>query len=299
MPKSRRLKRPTFTISVIGSGRLGTALALALSKTGYKVEALVAQRLRSSRKVARLFLGKPLALAENELTRVPASQLLLITTPDDVIEELAARLARQLPSASGQTVLHTSGDLSSSVLSPLARRGRDIGSLHPLVSVSEPVVGAEALKNAFWCLEGDRKALTVARTLVRALDGHSFSIPAERKPLYHAAALMSSGHLTALVDLATEMLVACGLSYIKARQVLLPLVRSTVRNLKSYGPAQALTGPFTRGDVATIERHLKAISGLAPYLLDTYKILGRHSLTLAERRGLQHSQAARIQRKLR
>lgn len=299
MPKSARLKGRPRTISIIGSGRLGTALALALTKTGYAVEALVARRLRSSRKVARLFPSRPLALAENELSRLPSSQLLLITTPDDVIEELAAKLARQIePRSAGQTVLHTSGALSSTVLTPLAKRGFNIGSIHPLVSVSDPKLGSEALKYAFWCLEGDRKALSTARTVVRALAGHSFSIPAKRKALYHAAALMVSGHLTALVGLATEMLVPCGLSQFKARKVLLPLVQSTVRNLESYTPTQALTGPFARGDIATVERHLKSLSGLPPYLLDAYKILGRHSVKLAERKGMQPSQLAKMRRKL-
>ena len=297
MPNSKRPVGRRFTISIIGSGRLGTALALALSKAGHSVESLVARRQSSSRKASRLLQHKPLALSKNKLTSIPASQILLITTPDDIIEKLATELANAARTDTGRrTVFHTSGALSSSVLRPLAESGFNVGSLHPLVSVSEPILGAEALKNSFWCLEGDASALRIAQTLLRSLDGHSFSVSAENKPLYHAAALMVSGHLTALVDLAIEMLASCGLSQSQARRALLPLVQSAVGNLQIAAPATALTGPFARGDVATVERHLCALSNLDRHFLEVYKILGRHSLVLARKRGLRPVQIARMEK---
>jgi len=60
---------------------------------------------------------------------------------------------------------------------------------------------------------------------------------------------MASPHLVALFDLAAEMLSACGISKKSARQVLLPLVESTVNNLMVMNPEQALTGTFARGDI--------------------------------------------------
>jgi len=159
--------------------------------------------------------------------------------------------------------------------------------MHPLVSVSEPRAGAEALCGAFYCLEGDEAALRVARLIVRDLKGRSFSIPPERKALYHAAAVMASGHLVALFALAAEMLASCGVGKRSARRILLPLVESTVKNLQVSDPEKALTGTFARGDLATVERHLRALSRkeLEP-ALEVYKLLGRRSLELAHKNGL-------------
>jgi predicted short-subunit dehydrogenase-like oxidoreductase (DUF2520 family) len=232
--------------------------------------------------------GGVLVLPESQLANLPASQLILIATPDDVVSAVAGKLAKtQKGMRGGRTVLHTSGALSSEVLRPLGDIGLHLGSMHPLISVSDPGSGATKLPGAFFCLEGDQVAKRVAHSVVRDLDGHGFSIEAADKALYHAAAVMASGHMTALFDIALEMLARCGLSERRARQVLSPLVASAVANLASQEPAQALTGTFARGDVATVARHLAALSAadLAD-ALSAYRLLGKRSLKLATKNGV-------------
>jgi predicted short-subunit dehydrogenase-like oxidoreductase (DUF2520 family) len=283
---------------------------MALASCGYRLEAVVARRLTRARRAASLFTKQPKALSEAQLNKLPESELILITTPDDVITTIAGRLAdSQKGGTLGRTVLHTSGALSSKVLSSLAEVGFHIGSLHPLVSVSDPVSGAANLRDAFYCLEGDRAALRVARAVVRDLGGQSFSIDSRNKTLYHAAAVMASGHMVALFDIAAELLARCGLDQKRARRVLMPLVESTVRNLFSSDPARALTGTFARGDLATVQRHLAALhtDGLSD-ALRAYKLLGHRSLELAKRNGADDAvvkkianaldQAARTKRRL-
>ena len=282
--RPRKSKKPT--VSIVGSGRLGTALAKALFASNYKIEAVVAQRIVHARRAASLLGSTTLALSEKELQVLPASKIILITTPDGEILKTAARIAALEAPPRGRTVLHTSGALAASeVLAPLAAAGFATGSLHPLVSISDPRTGSEKLRGAFYCLEGDATANRVARSLVKDLKGHSFHIDSNFKPLYHAAAVMASGHVTALVALATEMLVECGLDEKTARRVLMPLLKSTVANLSVSEPAQALTGTFARGDLVTVRRHLQALSkkGLAEALA-AYKLLGRRSLELAEKK---------------
>lgn len=286
MTKTSQKRKPT--VSIIGLGRLGQAMAIALDSCGYPLQALVGRS------------GEPGQRDADELEQLPASDLILIATPDDAIAEVAQRLAACRPGLTRQpTVLHTSGALSSEVLSPLAQGGYHTGSLHPLVSVSEPHAGAKALRGAFYCLEGDRAAMRVARLIVADLKGTSFSIPPESKALYHAAAVMASPHLVALFDLATEMLAACGVSQKGARQILLPLVESTVNNLMVFNPEQALTGTFARGDVATVRRHLTALSGqqLAE-ALEVYRLLGLRSVQLAKKNGLEPQVISKLRKLL-
>ena len=282
MPDAKRKQKRevSITVSIIGTGRLGTALAVALADKSYSIQSLAARTVASARKAAKLL--DPLddaaqVLAAKNLGSLRPADLFLITTPDDQIAHVASQLARLNPPRRS-TALHTSGALSAEVLAPLRKKGWSTGSIHPLISVSGSTT---ALDGAFWSVEGDKTALRVGKTIVRDLGGKSFSIRSEDKPLYHAAAVMSAGNVVALFDVALEMLVQCGLSRKTARSILLPLLASTVHNLETKDPAAALTGTFARGDVETVKHHLKALK-INKDALDLYRLLGKRSLKLTK-----------------
>jgi len=284
--------KPSLTI--IGAGRLGTALAIALSRVGYPIDALVSRHRVRLKQAAALLDEKVTLLVLRKLRQV--GNIVLITVPDDQLPSVTTHLrALQIDHQQLHIAFHTSGALSSKILSPLSDRGWQIGSIHPLVSVSDPASGAESLTSAFWCLEGDRKAIQRGRRIVADLSGHSFSIKSSAKPLYHAAAVMSSGNVVALFDTALDMLERSGLKRDDAHEALIRLLQSTFVNLGTHSPAKALTGPFARGDVATIQRHLKALSSSElREAREVYRMLGRKSLTLAEENGLAKAAAKMI-----
>ena len=271
MPDAKRKQKPR--VSIIGAGRLGTALSVALLRRGYSIESVVARHVQKARQAASFLDAKLQVLAAKQLLTLRPADVFLITVPDDQIAGVAAQLTALEFAA---TALHTSGALSSDVLAPLRKRGWQTGSIHPLVSVSD--IDA-ALERAFWSVEGDAAALRIGKAIVRDLGGQSFSIRSEHKPLYHAAAVMVSGNVVALFDVALEMLIHCGLNRKTARSILLPLIASTVRSLETKDPAEALTGTFSRGDVETVKRHLAALkkSELVD-ALELYRLLGQRSL---------------------
>ncbi|HKY27296.1 MAG TPA: Rossmann-like and DUF2520 domain-containing protein [Pyrinomonadaceae bacterium] len=276
-------KKSKPSISIVGAGRLGSALALALSAAGYSVEGMIARRRAHARKAAAL-AGADAAWAIGDLELLPPGKVIFIATPDDEIDNVAQKLAGLADgSVRGRFVFHTSGALSSDVLAPLAAVGFQVGSLHPLVSVSDPQSGAASLRGVFYCVEGEPAAVRFARTIVRDLKGQSFTVRRDSKPLYHAAAVMASGHLVSLFDLAVEMLVNCGLGRSQARRVLMPLVESTVNNLGTTDPARALTGTFARGDLATVLKHLQSLAKTdLPEAMQVYRTLGSHALDVVK-----------------
>jgi predicted short-subunit dehydrogenase-like oxidoreductase (DUF2520 family) len=271
-------------VSIIGAGRLGGALALALAKRGYAIENLFARKLANAEKIAARINPQPRVSSLIEAETLANSEIIFITTQDSEIERVARSLAGKL--SHKPFVFHTSGSLSSEVLRSLSADATAVGSIHPLVSVSDSFLGAERFKDVFFCLEGDAPAAALAEKIVVDLQGKSFTVETEFKTLYHAAALTAAGHLTALVSIAVEMLAACGLSAEKAQEILLPLVKSSIENLETQTPSQALTGTFARADVETMKKHLAAIKeSLAPETLEVYLQLGLRSAHLAEMHG--------------
>ena len=286
MPAAKRKEKSG--VSIIGTGRLGTTLAIALAAKGYSIRSLVARNVQNARKAARLLDAEVQVLAANELRTLVCADLFLITVPDDQIAGVARELSEINADQKAITALHTSGALASDVLEPLAKKGWHTGSIHPLMSVSGV---HDSLRGAFWSVEGDRAALRLGKEIVRDLEGKSFSIKSNDKPLYHAAAVMVSGNVVALFDVALEMLGECGLDRKTARAVLLPLIASSVRNLETKTPEESLTGSFSRGDVETVKRHLAALKNkeLAE-ALELYRLLGQRSLKLTK----EHPQITQI-----
>ncbi|HVF50350.1 MAG TPA: DUF2520 domain-containing protein [Pyrinomonadaceae bacterium] len=289
-------------VAVVGAGRLGTALGRALAACGYEVAAVVARRARHAARAASLVGGRTQGLSAAQLSELPPVKIVFITTPDDRIEETAARLAETMKGDAAtppRVALHASGALSSDALAPLRARGFAVGSLHPLIAVSDATTGAESLRRAFFCVEGDARATVAARKIVRTLGARSFTIDTKDKALYHAAAVMTSGHTVALFALAVELLMRCGLTATNARRVLLPLLDSTLENLSTQTPARALTGTFARADTSTVRRHLDALSALDdPTALRVYALLGERSLRLAAENGADSRALAGIARAL-
>ncbi len=282
-------------VSIIGVGRVGGALAIALANQGYLIENLFFRNDQTARMVAEIIEPKPLIYVSNDYSAI-SSDIIFIATQDFEIENVAWKLAESLQTK--PFVFHTSGALSSDVLQSLQEIGCLTGSIHPLVSVSEARLGAQRLAGANFCVEGSSEATELAKRIVADLGGKSFSIETADKTLYHAAAVTACGHLVALVDASIEMLGQCGLDERMAQSILLPLIKSTVENLETQTTAEALTGTFARADVATFEKHLKALEKVSCEAREIYLQLGARSTHLAERQGASPENLAEIRRRI-
>ena len=272
------------SVSIIGIGRVGGALAFALSGRGYSVKKVFSRSPGNAERVAEKIGGVSLR-SPGDFSKI-SEEIIFITTQDSEIPTVAEGLLDQLKT-DGHYIFHTSGSLSSAVLEKLSRNGNKVGSIHPLTSISEPALGAKRFKDAYFCVEGDAEAVVLAKQLVSDLDGKPFSIPVDKKALYHASAVTACGHFVALIEVATEMLSNCGMESTQAKEILMPLVESTVSNLKEQSFEKAITGTFARGDVATLERHLESFDGnVSTELTELYLSLGKRSLEIAVKGGL-------------
>ena len=257
-------------LAIIGAGNVGRALGRRLRELGWKIGAVVTRNEPTARKAVR-FIGA--GRAHSALTRdVLASRLILIATPDDEIKKVAAELARiGAEELRGKIVLHTSGALNADVLAVLRDCGADIGSVHPLQSFSG--VGIPPLAGKVFAIDGDIPAVRLARQLVRALDGLPVQIDPGKKAVYHAAASLAAGHVLAIEETSTRMLMSIGMKRSEAVRALLPLTRQVLENFERLGPRAAWTGPLSRGDYGVVDAHVNAMRNLRPQIGKAYTAL--------------------------
>jgi predicted short-subunit dehydrogenase-like oxidoreductase (DUF2520 family) len=269
-------------VTIIGAGRMGQGLGLALKRRGYKI-ALVSRTPRD--------VTPPLMLHQGSRAEATAeAELVLIATPDDAIGAVAAELAREGAITRDQVVLHLSGLLDRNALLPLEETGAGCGSFHPLQSVAEAATAAERLKGAYVGIEGDDRALVAAERLANTLRMIPVRIPASAKPAYHAGAAFVANYTVALVGVAERLARSAGVSPEIAARIYLPLLGGAVANLNALGPAASLTGAVRRGDEQTIRAHLKALS---PEDRTLYRTVSRAAITLAKEAGLPDGAAQR------
>jgi predicted short-subunit dehydrogenase-like oxidoreductase (DUF2520 family) len=267
------------TISIIGAGRVGQTIAKRLRKLGWRIGAVVTRSRRSAQAAAcAIGAGTPHATLTPEALD---ADVVLLSVPDDVLENVAQRLAKIGGAAlnkesRAKIVLHTSGALDHRVLAPLARRGASTGSMHPMQSFSGR--NAPRLEGVIFSIEGAPAARATAQKIARSLGGTPVIISANDKPAYHASGTIVAGHALSLIESATQMLLKIGFTRRGASQALLPLIRQMLDNYESLGPQAAWTGPLSRGDYATISKHAKALRRFPREYQDAYRALALLSM---------------------
>ena len=280
------------TLAIVGAGRVGRALGRRLRELDWKIGVVVSRSEATARRAVRFIgAGKP----QGALTRqVFGSHVILIATPDEAIAAVARELARMVgEELRGKVALHTSGALDSQVLAPLKGCGGAVGSLHPLQTFSG--VAVPDLEGKMFAVEGDVVAVRAARQIARTLGGSPVDIATEKKILYHAAAALASGHVLALVEAATQLLISLGITRHETARALLPLTRQVLDNFERVGPRAAWTGPLPRGDYKIVEAHLCALGDAPEEIAQAYDALNRLAArVLAEDRAGTKAELERI-----
>ncbi len=270
-------------VALIGPGRLGQAMGRLLSQAGIPIVFVVSRRLTAARRAAGFIgSGRPLSFAQ-AAGMAPAG-VVLLTTADLALAQVAHELAKTDINFNGKTVLHTCGSLPASVLDPLRRRGASIGSLHPYQTVPSPRAGVRNLSGCFWGIEGEPKARRVAERWVKVLGGVAFRVRPEQKTLYHASASLVCPTVVTLMDHSLRLLRRSGIRARVARPMLARFVAETAENFARLGARRALTGPAVRGDWQTLRRHLTALRRASPDIVPAYTELLRAMLRLSGRR---------------
>jgi predicted short-subunit dehydrogenase-like oxidoreductase (DUF2520 family) len=271
--KDHGKNRPTITF--VGAGALAAGLGHALRAHGYTIDEIVVRKKNARKLKLASELGASLV---TEPQAKLASKVTWLAVPDDAIGSCASSLAAGRDWR-GRVALHSSGALSSEVLTPLRRGGAAVASMHPMMTFvrtasarASGTPASDAQRGVCFAVEGDARAVRVAGAIARELGGEVLKLDPARKPVYHAFGAFLSPLLVAELTAAEEVARAAGISMAHAQRIMRPIVRRTVDNYLANGGQKAFSGPLVRGDLETIRRHLASLHGQA---LDVYVALAR------------------------
>ncbi len=259
------------SLGVIGAGRVGAVLTAALHQAGHPIAAVAGESDASRTRIETLLPGaridKPTSVAKS-------ADILLLTVPDDALDNVVRMLVASGAIHRGQYVVHTSGRHGTDVLRPAIDIGAHGIALHPAMTFTGTDVDLDRLPG---CTYGVTCAATEQQfvlELVGALGGRIAWIDEDSRALYHASLAHGANHLVTLVSQAMEVLRGAGSTDPAA--TLRPLLTAALDNALDYGDA-ALTGPIVRGDVETVRAHVTSLaaSGQPRSTLESYVAMAR------------------------
>ena len=256
-------------IGVVGAGRVGAVLSAALREAGHEVVAAAAESDASLHRAETLLPGVRVA-KPTDVAR--SCDLLLLTVPDDMLENVATQLVGAGAVREGQVVCHTSGRHGLAVLATVAEVGARPIAMHPAMTFTGTAIDLDRLEGCVFGITAGDAERAYAEALVADLGGVPMFVPESKRTLYHAGLAHGANHLVTLVSQAMELLAASGAEDPAA--TLRPLLSAALDNALEQGDA-ALTGPIVRGDVNTVRAHLRDIAENAPGTIPSYVALGK------------------------
>jgi predicted short-subunit dehydrogenase-like oxidoreductase (DUF2520 family) len=267
------------TVGLIGAGRAAGVVGVVLAEAGYDVVAVGSRTDASAEAVSALVRGAGAAgcraMAVQEVA--DTAELVLVTTNDGAIGSVVSELTWR----AGQAVVHCSGALSAEALAPAGEAGALIGSWHPF----QTLTGQATLKGATFGIEADEPLFGMLSDMTVAVGGSPLPVPAEARVLYHAASVLSCGYLTTLLWEAGRLWEQAGLPADAAMPAIAAIAEATLANVRALGPGATMTGPTSRGDLATVRLHLDSVAKAAPELLPLYTAISSRSVALAHEAG--------------
>ncbi len=246
----------TEKIVFIGSGKVATALGLAIKKKRKIVQ--VYSRTNASAKALAAKLSCPFT---TDLKKIdPDADIYIIAVKDDVIVKVASSLKLR-----GKTIIHTSGAVGIDVLK---KASSNCGVLYPPYSF---IKGRALEKNIPFCVEASNaKVKSQLLNLVKDFYGRPYLMNSAQRATLHVAAVFANNFTNHMFVIANDIAKKANIPF----EVLFHLIDDTVVNLRHQSPELNQTGPAKRGDKQTLKKHEKMLKNNPRYLA-LYKLISK------------------------
>lgn len=232
-------------IGFIGAGKCGMSLAYYFRSKGVKISGF-SSRSNNTEDFEFLSCGE---LARN-------SDIIFITVTDTAIPQIWNEIRHM--DLNSKIICHCSGSVSSEVFKDA--NPETVCSVHPMLAFNGRHTSINAISKAFFTLEGGKTAVDKVSEILSICGNRFKVITSENKVKYHAAACFASNFVVSVCYEAVKLLSECGFSEEEGRNALSALMRCNMENIIDVGCEKAITGPAIRGDIVTLDRHMKVLN---------------------------------------
>ncbi|MEM9326849.1 MAG: Rossmann-like and DUF2520 domain-containing protein [Bacteroidota bacterium] len=246
-----------LTVDIVGTGNVAFHFAKSLATTSHKIVSLHSRNPAKGHK----FLADTGINAEIQTGRtVLASDLILLCVPDQALEHVAAehRFAPQT------TVVHCSG---ATDFSPF--EGAQIpkyGVIYPYQTLTRGVAIDMSIVPLFIEANNQTSAEDVGQ-IAQSISKNVREIDAQNRLKLHLAAVFATNFSNAMYHIAADLLKETGEDFRTVEH----LIQAATEKVRAVGPEAAQTGPARRGDVKTMQKHLKSLAD--PRLKEIYQLI--------------------------
>jgi len=286
-------------ITLIGVGKVGSILYHSLKKSRYRFQYLIDINFNSVKKIAS---KDGIVKISKNITKeiLLGSDVIIFAVQEKSLTKVIVKCAKLKLDLRDKIIFHTSGIESSDLFNILNVNLLNIGSFHPLQTINSISYNYnKLLDNIYFGIEGGTEAIKYFKELCKNLKSKYINIPKNKKVLYHSACVIVSNFLVSHFNIISKVSKNIFKYNKESIEIFKPIVMKTLDNIFSKGIEKSLTGPFERGDINTINLHLKYFKENLPSQLYYYILLGLEAMNLSkEKKSITKIKARKIEKLL-
>ena len=246
-------------ITIVGTGNVAFHLGKRLQAQGVEITQVIGRNGLKAASLGDILKTKSTNFLSNIDT---SSDIFIIAVSDNAIEEVAEKLSKSIATS---LVVHTSGSIPSTVLTPFFRH---YGVFYPLQTFS---IGREPNFDTIpiFINATPQYHVDFLEKLALKITKRVYPMSDDDRLALHVSAVFVNNFVNHLFKISSEIIGKHNLPF----DVLLPLIEETVNKIRNNAPIDMQTGPAVRGDDMTIEKHLAFIEKHTPQYDLLYTLL--------------------------
>ncbi|TRZ64189.1 DUF2520 domain-containing protein [bacterium] len=272
------------SITIIGAGKVGSALAFALIKGGYKVKYLID---KDPKKFVLLFdkLKDTYYLHKIIGESIDNSDVVIICVRDSQIGNIINKCVKFV-NKRDVIFLHTSGTLTSEIFTSAGIKKKNSASFHPVQTFTDVSFSNEHLVNRiYFGIEGGKNARLFCMELCERLKSNYILLNKKYKIHYHIACILASNFLVTNFRMIELLLRRAAGKKSDFAKIFKPIIDRTLDNIYIKGAVKSLTGPIERNDAGVIENHVEALKTFDDRFLKYYTAISAETVKIALEKG--------------
>lgn len=249
-----------LTIAIAGSGNVASHLARSIAAAdSLRLIAITSRNIENAEKLVNAIGAKNCVACHYTDIAAFRPDVIIVSVSDRAVESVVEAIGR---ADYKPLVLHTSGTVNKSKLSPISERA---GILYPFQTFTKGFP-TDMRKVPFFVETSHADDLDIARRIAEAIGGKVFESDEERRRHLHIAGVFTSNFVNVLLGAVEKQLARAGYP----TEVVEPLLEQTIAKANAIGSYKAQTGPAVRGDKAVIASQLADVD---PDYADVYRVL--------------------------